>query len=38
MDPSMTRWWHLLTGYLVRRHDDRIVARRLRTYVGTTSR
>ena len=34
----MTRWWQLLTGYLARRRDHRVVARRLRTYVGTTSR
>jgi len=31
----MTRWWHELTGYLARRRQDQIVARRLRTYVGS---
>jgi hypothetical protein len=30
----MTRWWHELTGLLARRRNDRIVARRLRIYVG----
>jgi hypothetical protein len=31
----MTRWWHEFTGYLARRRHDRILARRLRAYVGT---
>ena len=36
MDPRMNRWWHEFTGLLARRRHDRIVARRLRTYVATT--
>jgi hypothetical protein len=32
----MIRWWHELTGFIVRRRNDRIVARRLRTYVGAS--
>jgi hypothetical protein len=34
----MSRWWHELTGLLARRRSDQIVARRLRTYVGTSHR
>ena len=33
----MTRWWHAFTGYLARRRQDQIVARRLRAYVGTST-
>ena len=31
----MIRWWHEITGLLERRRNQRLVARRLRTYVGT---
>jgi hypothetical protein len=31
----MIRWWHEITGLMNRRREARIVARRLRTYVGT---
>jgi hypothetical protein len=34
----MSRWWNEFTGLLARRRHDRIVARRLRIYVGTTTR
>jgi hypothetical protein len=33
----MIRWWHEFTGFLERRHNDHVVARRLRTYVGTVA-
>jgi hypothetical protein len=33
----MTRWWHELTGYLARRRQDQVVARRLGMYVGTST-
>jgi hypothetical protein len=32
----MIRWWHEFTGLLDRRRRSQIVARRLRTYVGTS--
>ena len=35
---NMSRWWNAFTGLLARRRNDRIVARRLRMYVGTTTR
>ena len=34
----MSRWWNEFTGLLARRRNDRIVARRLRMYVGTSTR
>jgi hypothetical protein len=33
----MVRWWQELTGYLDRRRSERIVARRLRTYVRSVA-
>jgi hypothetical protein len=38
MDPQMIRWWHELTGLLVRRRHSQAVARRLRTYVSSETR
>jgi hypothetical protein len=33
----MIRWWQELTGFLARRRNDRIIARRLRTYVRASA-
>jgi hypothetical protein len=33
----MNRWWLEFTGFLARRRQDQVVARRLRMYVGTST-